>query len=49
MTHFRMILNDLRISGMLDIIEACMGGGGGGVPVSFIPGRKQESIPYPFK
>ena len=29
--------------------EACIGGGGGGVPESYISGSKQESIPYPFK
>ena len=27
------------------IYEACIGG----LPVSYIPGSKQESIPYPFK
>ena len=47
MTHFRMILNDLRISGMLDIIEACMGGGGGGYqyPLSLEENRKVSHIP----
>ena len=30
-------------------LEACIGGRGGGVPVSYIPGSKQDFILYPFK